>query len=259
MNAKTLIATALVLSFAGAGAAFAQEGTQDFPAPKYQAPAKLTRSEVIATLKAAPAAEATANEASPAPQASASKKALAARLVVLQQPALEQLSMNLVEQPVRQLLGAIDQALKARVPAERQEAVAKQIQEEIRKYLDEALPLVRERAGKLGSSHLGPAFEEKFTEDELRQIIAFQESAANRKLQQVLPEISNGLAQKLVAETRGTVEPRFKALDASLAKLLGITPAAGAGSAPAPSTTPAPPAKPATAPKASPAAPAASR
>ena len=69
MNAKTLIATALVLSFAGAGAAFAQEGTQDFPAPKYQAPAKLTRSEVIATLKAAPAAEATANEASPAPQA----------------------------------------------------------------------------------------------------------------------------------------------------------------------------------------------
>lgn len=69
MNAKTLIATALVLSFAGAGAAFAQEGTQDFPAPKYQAPSKLTRSEVIATLKAAPAAETAVNEASPAPQA----------------------------------------------------------------------------------------------------------------------------------------------------------------------------------------------
>ena len=39
--------------------------------PRAQVPgtAKLTRSEVIATLKAAPAAEATANEASPAPQA----------------------------------------------------------------------------------------------------------------------------------------------------------------------------------------------
>lgn len=197
--------------------------------------------------------------ASPAPQASASKKALAARLVMLQQPALEQLSLNLVEQPVRQLLGAIDQALKARVPAERQEAVAKQIQEEIRKYLDESLPLVRERAGKLGTSQLGPAFEEKFTEDELRQIVAFQESAANRKLQQVLPEISNGLAQKLVAETRGTVEPRFKALDASLAKLLGITPAAGAGSAPASSTTPAATAKPTTPPRAGSTTPAASR
>ena len=199
---------------------------------------------------ATPKAPAASTPAAPAPQASASKKALAARLVALQQPALEQLSLNLVEQPVRQLVGAVDQALKARVSADRQEAVARQIQEEIRKYLDEALPLVRDRASKLGASQLGPAFEEKFTEDELRQIITFQESAANRKLQQVLPEISNGLAQKLVAETRGTVEPRFKALDASLAKLLGIAPAAGAGSAPTPSTAPATPAKPVTAPKA---------
>ncbi len=69
MNAKTLIATALVLSFAGTGAAFAQEGTQDFPMPKYQAPSKVTRSEVIATLKAAPAQDVTVGEASPAPKA----------------------------------------------------------------------------------------------------------------------------------------------------------------------------------------------
>lgn len=72
MNAKTLIATALVLSFAGAGAAFAQEGTQDFPMPKYQAPSKVTRSEVIATLKSTPAAELNQGEASAAPQAAAS-------------------------------------------------------------------------------------------------------------------------------------------------------------------------------------------
>jgi hypothetical protein len=69
MNAKTLIATALVLSFAGAGAAFAQEGTQDFPMPNYQAPSKVTRSEVIATLKAAPAQDVNIGEASAAPKA----------------------------------------------------------------------------------------------------------------------------------------------------------------------------------------------
>ena len=38
MNAKTLIATALVLSFAGAGAAFAQEGTQDLLRPSTRHP-----------------------------------------------------------------------------------------------------------------------------------------------------------------------------------------------------------------------------
>jgi len=67
MNAKTLIATALVLSFAGTGAAFAQEATQDFPVPQWKS--SITRAEVIATLKAAPAAQATYGEASTAPQA----------------------------------------------------------------------------------------------------------------------------------------------------------------------------------------------
>ena len=188
------------------------------------------------------------------PAVSPAKKALAARLVALQQPALEQLARNLVEQPARQLLMAGEQALRAKIPADRQEAVAKQIQDEVRKYLDEAYPLVRDRAVKLGATQLGPAFEEKFSEDELRQIVTFQESTANRKLQQVLPEISNGLAQKLVGETRGAIEPKFKALDASLSKLLGIAPPGSAAPAPA-----AGPTKAGAAPKASPAASAASR
>jgi len=67
MNAKTLIATALFVSFAGTGAAFAQEATQDFPVPQWTS--SITRAEVIATLKAAPAAVAGYGEASTAPQA----------------------------------------------------------------------------------------------------------------------------------------------------------------------------------------------
>lgn len=67
MNAKTLIATALFVSFAGTGAAFAQEATQDFPVPQWKS--SITRAEVIATLKSAPAAEAGYGEASTAPKA----------------------------------------------------------------------------------------------------------------------------------------------------------------------------------------------
>jgi hypothetical protein len=207
-----------------------------------------------AAVHSQPSSPPPAASAAALPSASPAKKALAARLVALQQPALEQLARNLVEQPVRQLMMAGEQALRAKIPVDRQEAVARQIQDEVRKYLDEAYPLVRDRAVKLGTTQLGPAFEERFTEEELRQIVTFQESTANRKLQQVLPEISNGLAQKLVGETRGTVEPKFKALDASLSKLLGI--AAPSGGTSAPSTGPA---KTGSAPKASPAAPAASR
>ena len=71
MNAKTLIATALFVSFAGTGAAFAQEATQDFPAPQWKS--SVTRAEVIATLKATPAdAAASYGEASVAPKAASS-------------------------------------------------------------------------------------------------------------------------------------------------------------------------------------------
>jgi hypothetical protein len=75
--------------------------------------------------------------------------------------------------------------------------------------------------------------EERFTEEELRQIVGFLESPASKKMQQVMPEISNALAQKLVADTRPSVEPRIKALEASIAKQLGITPGAASGAAPA--------------------------
>ena len=68
MNAKTLIATALFVSFAGTGAAFAQEGTQDFPVP--QLLSSTTRAEVIAELNAAPRSQpAGYGEASTAPMA----------------------------------------------------------------------------------------------------------------------------------------------------------------------------------------------
>lgn len=51
MNAKTLIAATLVVAFAGAGSAFAQEGTQDFP--NAQQLSSKSRAEVRAELLAA--------------------------------------------------------------------------------------------------------------------------------------------------------------------------------------------------------------
>ncbi len=156
---------------------------------------------------------------------SPAKLDLAQRLVALQAGSLDGLSRNLVETPARQMLSAAE-PLIGRVPAEKREATAKQIQADARKYVEETFPIVRKRAGELSNSVLLAQIEERFTEDELRQIVAFLESPANKKMQQVMPEISNALAQKLVADTRPSVEPRIKALEASIAKQLGITPGA---------------------------------
>ncbi|WP_130430395.1 DUF2059 domain-containing protein [Rivibacter subsaxonicus] len=178
--------------------------------------------QVPATTPAAPAAP-----AAPKLPSSPVKIDLAQRLVAMQSGSLDGLSRNLVETPARQMLSAAE-PLIVRVPAEKREAAAKQIQADARKYVDETYPIVRKRAGELSNTQLQTAIEEKFTEDELRQIVAFLESPANKKLQQTLPEVSNALAQKLVADTRPSVEPRIKALEASIAKQLGMTPNAAA-------------------------------
>ena len=177
------------------------------------------------------------------------KKELAAKIVQLQQPAIEGLARGLAERPAQAMLNQAGMALQARVPADKREAIAKDIQADVKKYLDETVPMLRERALKLGPTTIQPMLEEKFTEDELKQVIVMLESPAIRKYQQTASEMETALGEKLVGETRATIEPKLTALEQSIAKRLGITapPAPAASGASAPAAKPA--AKPAPAPK----------
>lgn len=173
----------------------------------------------------------------PAAPSSSAKKELVQKLMTLQQPGIEGLARNLVEQPAMGMLQAAGRALQ-QVPADKREAVGKSIEADVKKYVDEAVPIVRERAVKLAPSTIGAAMEEKFTEDELKQLIAWLESPVNKKYTQLGPEIQNGFTQKLVAEARPTIEPKIQALEVKVRAALGAPAAAPASSAPAKAATP---------------------
>jgi hypothetical protein len=180
------------------------------------------------------------NQNIPGAPPSAAKKELVQRLLTLQQPALESMARDLVERPARQMAGAADQALQTRVAPEKREAVAKQIQEQLRKYGDESSALVRDRAAKIGQASLAPLFEEKFSEDELRQLLAALEAPAYKKFQQSLSAFTTAYAQTLVKELEPVVEPKLKALEQSIAGALGVpNPAASAPKAAKPAAPPA--------------------
>lgn len=159
-------------------------------------------------------------------QASATegKKELVQKVMTLQQPAIEALARQLVEEPAARLMQQAAQVLQQRVAAERREAVGKEIQADLQKYAAEAMPIVRERALKLAPSTVGSLIEERFSEDELRQLIAILESPVNRKYQGLGVEMQRALGQKLVAESRSAVEPKLQALEKTVAQRLGITP-----------------------------------
>ena len=160
---------------------------------------------------------------------SPAKTELIARLLKLQQPAIENFARTLTEQPAMQVMQRTGPVLQ-NLPAERREAVARDVEADLRKYVEETAPIVRERAVKLAPSTIGTLLEERFTEDELRQIVTMLESPANKKFLAASPDMQRALGEKLVAESRPEVEVKLQALQVSVAKRLALAPAAAGAS-----------------------------
>ncbi len=164
-------------------------------------------------------------------QSTPAKKAFVARILKVQQPAIEGMGRAMAERPAVALMERAGAALPERVAADKRDAVAKDIQADVKKYLDETVPLVASRAVKLAPTTVGPFLEEKFTEEELKQIAAFLESPAISKYQQLSGDMQKVLLEKVLADTRGAVDPKVGALEQSVSKRLGIS--APTGVAPA--------------------------
>ncbi len=147
------------------------------------------------------------------------------RLLRLQQSDIDAFARSVVERPAAQMMREAGLAIQRQVPVEKRESVGKAIEVEVKKYIDEAYPLVRERALKLAPSTIGAVLEEKMTEDELKQLVAWLESSANKKFQSLGPDMRNAFVQKVLADARPLVDPKVVALDARLRVVLGLSPA----------------------------------
>lgn len=166
-------------------------------------------------------------------QSTPAKKELVARILKIQQPGIEAMARDLARQPASDLMaGAVDY-LQTQVPADKREAMAKGLQADADKYMNETYPMVRDRAVKLAPSTVGTLLEEKFSEDELKQVVAMMESPVYVKFQSMGGEMQRVLVAKLVPEMKPQVEPKLRALDESFAKRLGVAAAK-------PATKPAP-------------------
>ena len=172
-------------------------------------------------------------------QTTPAKKELVQKLLVLQQPGIEQVARGLVERPALQMMQEAGQVLQRQIAPDKREAIGKQVEADVKKYVEEATPLVRERAIKLAPTTIGPILEEKFSEDELKQLIAWLESPINKKYAQIGPEMQTAFVQKLVVDARPVVDPKLQALDAKVRSTLGLpapgTAASGAAASRPPS------------------------
>jgi hypothetical protein len=153
-------------------------------------------------------------------QSTPAKKELVARILKAQQPGMDVMARELVAEPAGQIMGRAGNFLQTNVPPDKQEAVAKDIQSDVRKFVDELTPVIRDRAVRVAPTTIGTLLEEKFSEDELKQIATMMESPVFLKFQSLGGEMQKVLVEKVVAETRTQVESRYKALDEQIGKRL---------------------------------------
>ena len=167
--------------------------------------------------------------------AQTAKKDLAQRLLKLQQPELEMLARELAGRPAMQLMQGAANILQTRIAPEKREAMGKSIEADVKSYVDEANPLVRDRVLKLAPSSYGAMLEERFSEEELQQMVTWFDSPVNRKFQQLRPELQSGFIQKLIADTSPVLDPKIRALKQRIGSTLGLpaetTPAGGGAAA----------------------------
>jgi len=173
-------------------------------------------------------------------QTSTAKKEQITRLLELQRPAIEAMSRGMAEQPALVLLQRAGTVMQSRTPPDKREALGREIQADARKYVEDVLPIIRERAIRLAPSTVGTLLDERFTEDELRQLVGIIENPVYRKYQQMDGELTRSLQTQLVAELRATLEPKFKTFELAVAGRLGIP-----VTAPAAPSSARPPARPA--------------
>jgi hypothetical protein len=167
-------------------------------------------------------------------QSTNAKKELVARILKVQQPGMEALARNLVEQPAMEMLDRAGAALPQRVPADKREAVGRDIQNDVKKFVDDTVPVVRDRVVKIAPTTVGAMMEEKFTEAELKEIAAMMESPTFAKFQAMGGELQRSLVEKLIVDTKPQVEPRLRTLEETIAKRLGLNAEAPKAATPAP-------------------------
>lgn len=157
----------------------------------------------------------------------------ATKVVALQQgPELDRLVAQLAGSTTQELIANWGPKLEANVPKAKQQKASDDLNAELKKYAEDTNKLIGKQVSTVSRDVLVPAYAERFTVDELKQIAAFFESPAIKKYQASTPELGSIFIQKLVEASRADVIARVKQFDDAALKIVGSTPATPGASKP---------------------------
>ena len=174
-------------------------------------------------------------------QTTDSKLEWATKAVALQQgPELDRLIGQLAESSSQDVVQNWGVKMRANVPEAQLEKAAESLNLELKKYNDDVSKIIKNKVNKASADSLIPVYMERFSLDELKQLVAFFESPAVKKYQAAAPALGNVFVNQLIMETRADVAARARQFDDAATKIVGTTPKAPAAAAAPDKSKPAP-------------------
>ncbi|ARU06180.1 hypothetical protein CCO03_17205 [Comamonas serinivorans] len=149
------------------------------------------------------------------------KRALAVKLAAIQaKNDGGALTEQLVQSAAVPMIQGWSQRLDESVPPARQKDVRDKLDVELKKFVDSTKKTVEAQVDKTAESTLVPVYMEKFSEEELKTIVAYLESPVSSKFMTVAGDATNAWAKKVVDATKTQVESSAKAFDTAAGKII---------------------------------------
>jgi hypothetical protein len=155
-------------------------------------------------------------------QANDAKRDLALKIVALQQGAdMDRMIGQLAASAVQPMVEVWARRVEANIPKSRQEQAGEQLKTELKRYGDDVYKLIQSKLPRVSQDSLVGAYMDSFSEDELRQLLAFFASPVVKKYQSLGPQLGNLVVQKLVEATRPEIQERARQFEAVALKIAG--------------------------------------
>jgi hypothetical protein len=138
------------------------------------------------------------------------KKALVDRVLQLWQ--VDTIGQSMLQAPVGDAVQQARAVLQGRATPEKRDAALADIVADARRFMDENTPIARASADKLVPTTVAPLLAERFTEEELKQIVTILESPVKKKFEAMVPELQKKLGESVAADTRAVIDPKLKDL-----------------------------------------------
>jgi hypothetical protein len=125
---------------------------------------------------------------------------------------VESIGESMLQQPVGNAVQQARVMLQGRAAPEKRDAAMTEITEDARKFMEDNRSVTRASAEKLIPTTIAPMLAERFTEEELKQIIAILESPVKAKFEAMVPELQKKLGESVAADTRAVIDPKLQEL-----------------------------------------------